>query len=95
MGKAYSYSIFCPEFDLNRHASLLFHYHLFFSLIYRASSTFDPPCHPRAVEYALSSTGIEVLSYHGDLNSKERSVLVVRNALMQSIAAQSAVTYWN
>ena len=26
----------------------------------------------RAVEYALSSTGIEVLSYHGDLNSKER-----------------------
>ena len=26
----------------------------------------------RAVEYALTSTGIEVLSYHGDLNSKER-----------------------
>ena len=26
----------------------------------------------RAVEYAMTSTGIDVLSYHGDLNSKER-----------------------
>jgi hypothetical protein len=62
--------ILCPDFVFNQHTLLYCDYRLYFS-----SFIALPSCLLRAVEYALSSTGIEVLSYHGDLNSKERSVL--------------------